>query len=114
MPHIAAGKLRVLGVASEKRSALYPSAPTIGEQGFPSVVASGWYGFMVPAATPGEVVAKLQAAVLRALDDSTVKQKLLDMGLEASGAPGAKFATYIDDQTRKWTGVIRSANIKID
>lgn len=114
LPHIAAGKLRVLGVASEKRSALYPAAPTIREQGFQGVVASGWYGFMVPAATPGDVVAKLQAAILRALDDSTIKQKLLDLGLEASGAPGAKFATYIDDQTRKWTGVIRDANIKID
>ncbi len=114
LPHIAAGKLRVLGVASEKRSALYPSAPTIREQGFPSVVASGWYGFMVPASTPGPVVAKLQAAVLRALDDSAVKQKLLDMGLEASGAPAAEFATYIDEQTSKWTGVIRNANIKIE
>lgn len=114
LPHIAAGKLRVLGVASEKRSALYPSAPTIREQGFPSVVASGWYGFMVPASTPGAVVAKLQAAVLRALDDSAVKQKLLDMGLEASGAPAAEFATYIDEQTGKWTGVIRNANIKIE
>lgn len=114
LPHIAAGKLRVLGVASEKRSALYPSAPTIREQGFPSVVASGWYGFMVPATTPEGVVAKLQTAVLRALDDSAVKQKLLDMGLEASGAPAAEFATYIDDQTRKWSGVIRNANIKIE
>ncbi|MFN4118721.1 Bug family tripartite tricarboxylate transporter substrate binding protein [Acidovorax sp.] len=114
LPHIAAGKLRVLGVASEKRSALYPSAPTIREQGFPSVVASGWYGFMVPASTPGAVVAKLQAAVLRALDDAAVKQKLLDMGLEASGAPAAEFATYIDEQTGKWTGVIRNANIKIE
>lgn len=114
LPHITAGKLRVLGVASEKRSALYPSAPTIREQGFPSVVASGWYGFMVPAATPAEVVAKLQAAILRALDDAAIKQKLLDIGLEASGAPGSEFAAYIDEQTRKWTGVIRSANIKID
>lgn len=114
LPHITAGKLRVVGVASEKRSALYPSAPTIREQGFPSVVASGWYGFMVPAATPAEVVAKLQASILRALDDAGIKQKLLDIGLEASGAPGSEFAAYIDEQTRKWAGVIRSANIKID
>ena len=67
---------------------------------------------MVPSATPKEVVAKLQAAILRALDDSTIKQKLLDMGLEASGAPGAKFATYIDDQTRKWTNVIRTYDLE--
>lgn len=114
LPHIAAGKLRVIGVASEARSALYPSAPTIREQGFPSVVASGWYGFMVPAATPSEVAVRLENAVLRALEDAAIKQKLLDIGLEASGAPSAAFAKFIDDQTRKWTGVIRNANIKID
>ena len=81
---IATGKLRVIGVASEARSPLYPSAPTIREQGFPSVVASGWYGFMVPAATPVEVVARLQSAALRALDDPamaaarTAVQRILD------------------------------------
>ncbi|WP_382323129.1 Bug family tripartite tricarboxylate transporter substrate binding protein [Hydrogenophaga sp. UC242_50] len=114
LPHIEAGKLRVIGVASEARSALYPSAPTIREQGFPSVVASGWYGFMVPAATPREVVTRLQSAVLRALDDAAIKQKLLDIGLEASGAPGPEFARFIDDQTRKWTDVIRKAHIKVE
>lgn len=114
LPHIEAGKLRVIGVASEARSPLYPSAPTIREQGFPSVVASGWYGFMVPAATPPEVVARLQPALLRALDDPAIKQKLLDIGLEASGAPGADFARFIDGETRKWTEVIRKANIQIE
>jgi tripartite-type tricarboxylate transporter receptor subunit TctC len=114
LPHIEAGKLRVVGVASEARSPLYPSAPTIREQGFPSVVASGWYGFMVPAATPPEVVARLQPALLRALDDPAIKQKLLDIGLEASGAPGPEFARFIDVETRKWTDVIRKANIQIE
>ena len=114
LPHIEAGKLRVIGVASEARSPLYPSAPTIREQGFPSVVASGWYGFMVPAATPVEVVARLQSAALRALDDPAIKQKLLDIGLEAGGAPGADFARFIDGETRKWTDVIRKANIQIE
>lgn len=114
LPHIEAGKLRVVGVASAARSPLYPSAPTIQEQGFPSVVASGWYGFMVPAATPVDVVARLQSAVLRALDDPGIKQKLLDIGLEASGAPAAEFAQFIDVETRKWTDVIRKANIQIE
>ncbi len=114
LPHIEAGKLRVIGVASEARSPLYPSAPTIREQGFPSVVASGWYGFMVPAATPVDVVARLQSVALRALDDPAIKQKLLDIGLEAGGASGAEFARFIDSETRKWTDVIRKANIQIE
>jgi tripartite-type tricarboxylate transporter receptor subunit TctC len=114
LPHIEAGKLRVLGVASEARSPLYPSAPTIREQGFPNVVASGWYGFMVPAATPLQVVARLQAAALRALDDASIRKKLLDIGLEASGATGAEFARFIDSETRKWTAVIRKAGIQVE
>ncbi len=114
LPHIEAGKLRVLGVASESRSPLYPSAPTIREQGFPSVVASGWYGFMVPASTPRQIVARLQAAVLRALDDAAIKQKLLEIGLEAQGATGAEFAQFIERETRKWTDVIRKAGIQVE
>ena len=114
LPHIEAGKLRVIGVASEARSALYQSAPTIREQGFPSVVASGWYGFMVPASTPRLVIAKLQSGVLRALEDPGIRKKLLDIGLEASGATGAEFAQFIDRETRKWTDVIRKAGIQVE
>lgn len=114
LPHIEAGKLRVVGVASEARSPLYPAAPTIREQGFPSVVASGWYGFMVPASTPRLVVAKLQSGVLRALDDPAIRKKLLDIGLEAQGATGADFAQFIDRETRKWSEVIRKAGIQVE
>lgn len=114
LPHIQAGKLRVLGVASAERSALYRDAPTIREQGFPNVVGSGWYGFMVAAATPRPIVARLQAEALRALDDAAIKQKLLDIGLEAHGRTGAEFTRFIDDETRKWTDVIRKANIKVE
>ena len=114
LPHIQAGKLRVLGVASAQRSALYQQAPTIREQGFPNVVASGWYGFMAPAATPRLVVARLQAEALRALEDAGIKQKLLDMGLEAHGRTGADFQAFIDAETRKWGEVIRKANIKVE
>jgi tripartite-type tricarboxylate transporter receptor subunit TctC len=114
LPHIEAGKLRVIGVASEARSPLYPSAPTIREQGFPNVVASGWYGFMVPASTPRLVIAKLQSGVLRALEDAGIRKKLLDIGLEAQGTTGAEFAQFIDRETRKWSDVIRKAGIQVE
>src|SRR4029079_19111005 len=52
LPHIQSGQLRVLGVASAERSAIYPEALTLREQGLSNVVASGWYGFMAPTATP--------------------------------------------------------------
>ncbi|WP_411879815.1 Bug family tripartite tricarboxylate transporter substrate binding protein [Polaromonas sp. YR568] len=112
LPHIESGKLRVLGVASAARSPIYPQAPTLSEQGFPNVIASGWYGFMVPAATPASITARLQAAVIRALSDATVKSKLLAQGLDARGTTAAEFGKFIEDETRKWTDVIRKAGIK--
>jgi len=112
LPHIQAGNFRVLGVASAQRSTIYPDAPTLVEQGFPQIVAAGWYGFMAPAATPAPIVARLQDTVLRALQDPTVKKKLLEQGLEASGRSGADFAAFINDETSKWSKVIEQAGLK--
>lgn len=112
LPYIQDGKLHVLGVASAERSAIYPQAPTLREQGFPSVVASGWYGFMAPAATPQEIVERLQQEIGRALADPAVKQKLLDQGLEARSGTATEFGRFIDDETRKWGELIREAGLK--
>jgi tripartite-type tricarboxylate transporter receptor subunit TctC len=112
LPHIQSGKLRVLGVASAVRSPIYPEAPTLREQGLANVVASGWYGFMAPVATPQPIVEKLQAEVIRALADPEVKQKLAAQGLEANGGTAAEFSRFIDDETRKWGEVIRAAGLK--
>jgi tripartite-type tricarboxylate transporter receptor subunit TctC len=112
LPHIQSGKLRVLGVASAVRSPIYPEALTLREQGLANVVASGWYGFMAPAATPQPIVERLQAEVIRALADPEVKQKLVAQGLEAKGGTAAEFGKFIDDETRKWSEVIRAAGLK--
>mgnify|MGYP003707155643 CR=1 FL=1 len=114
LPYIQSGKFTVLGVASAERSALYPQAPTLREQGFPNVVAAGWYGFMLPSTTPRAVVDKLQAEVLRALADPAVKGKLTAQGLEVRGGTGAEFGKFIDDETRKWSALIREAGLKGD
>ncbi|RYF41652.1 MAG: tripartite tricarboxylate transporter substrate binding protein [Comamonadaceae bacterium] len=114
LPHIQAGKLRVLGVASAARSPLYPEAPTLREQGLPNVIASGWYGLMVPGATPRLVVARLQAEMNRALSDPEVRRKFLTQGLEPRGGTPAEFQAFMDNETRKWTAVIRQAGIKAE
>lgn len=112
LPHIEAGKLRVLAVASQGRSRIYPQAPSLREQGLGSVVASGWYGFMVPATTPKPIVDRLQAEVTKALADPGVRKKLLEQGLEANVGTAAEFGKFIEGETRKWSEVIRTAGIK--
>jgi len=114
LPHIQRGDLRVLGVASPTRSAIYPEAPTVSEQGFPNVVAAGWYGFLAPAATPREIVERMQAEINKILANPQVKQKLLDTGLEPRPGSAAEFARFIESETVKWTEVIRKAGIKVE
>ena len=112
LPYIESGTLRVLGVDSIAPSAIYPQAPTLHEQGFPNVIAAGWYGFMAPAATPPAITGRMQEEIGRALADPEVKQKLLVQGLEAHGGTAAEFGKFIDDETRKWSEVIREAGLK--
>lgn len=112
LPYIQSGKFIVLGVASAERSPLYPQAPTLREQGFPNVAAAGWYGFMVPATTPRAIVDKLQAEVLRALADPGIKDRLTAQGLEVRAGTAAEFGQFIDNETQKWTALIREAGLK--
>jgi tripartite-type tricarboxylate transporter receptor subunit TctC len=112
LPSIQSGQFRVLGVASAERSAIYPQAPTLREQGLANVVASGWYGFMAPAATPRAIVERMQDEIIRALADPEIKQKLLVQGLEARGGSAAEFGQFIDAETEKWSKLIREAGLK--
>jgi tripartite-type tricarboxylate transporter receptor subunit TctC len=112
LPYIQSGKFTVLGVASAERSALYPQAPTLRELGLANVVAAGWYGFMVPSTTPQPVVDKIEAEVLRALAEPAIKDKLTAQGLEVRAGTAAAFAKFIDDETRKWSALIRATGLK--
>lgn len=112
LPYIQSGKFIVLGVASPERSALYPLAPTLREQGFPNVAAAGWYGFMAPSTTPRTIVDKLQAEILRALAEPAIKDKLTAQGLEVRAGSAAEFGQFIDSETQKWTKLIRDAGLK--
>lgn len=112
LPLVESGKLRVLGVASAERSSLYPQAQTLREQGFDRVVGSGWYGFMVPEGTPQPIVDRLQTEILAVLNDAEVKKKLSVHGLEVKPGTAADFRKFIDDETAKWSALIREAGIK--
>jgi tripartite-type tricarboxylate transporter receptor subunit TctC len=110
LPHIRSGALRVLGCFSDQRSALYPEAATLREQG-EDVVAVGWYGFMAPAATPDPIVEQMQSEIGQALSDATVKQRLAVQGLDVHYLAGPEFGKFIDRETGKWSKIIREARI---
>jgi len=111
VPHIQAGKLRVLGVANEARTPLYPQAPTLREQGLPTVVGYGWYGLLAPAGTPAAVAERLNAEIRAAVADPEVRRKAEAAGLELRGGQPAEFSAFISAETRKWAQIIKAANI---
>jgi tripartite-type tricarboxylate transporter receptor subunit TctC len=112
LPHIKSGKLRALGLASLKRSALLPELPTIAEQGVPKFEAVSWYALMVPAGTPADIVDKLGAQTTRFLALPDVREKLAAQGMEAGGGSAPQLAATIRAETVRWSEVIRKQNIK--
>ena len=112
LPHIKAGKLRVIAVANETRSPIEPQVPTFAEAGFPNIVGYGWFGFIVPRGTPAAVVDRLSAETNAVLAEPDFKQRMLQLGLQPRGGTPAEFAAFIVRETRKWSEVIRVAGVK--
>jgi len=113
LPHVKSGRIRSLGVASTKRSPALPEVPTIGEslKGFE---ADSWFGLMVPAGTPQEIILKLNAEVQKILATQDVKERLLAQGGFAQGGTPEQLASRIKDDLAKWGKVARTANVKVE
>ena len=112
LPHVKSGRLRGLGITGAKRSSVLPDLPTVAEAGVPGYEVVQWYGLLAPAHTPGEIIAKLHAAMVGALQTPTVREKLMADGTEAVGNTPDEFARFIRAETDKWTKVAREAGIK--
>jgi tripartite-type tricarboxylate transporter receptor subunit TctC len=111
VPHVQAGKLRVLAVATEERTSVHRQTPTFRELGLTQVVGYGWYGLLAPAGTPSATVQRINAVANAALGDAEVRRKAEAVGLQLRGGSSAEFAAFIDSEARKWSQVIRAANI---
>ena len=114
LPFIQGGRLRVLAVASEKRTALLPAIPTMGEAGWPSVVGTAWNGVVAPAGTPKTIVDTLAAEIGRSLHAADVKERFAASGMEAIGGTPDEFGAFLRAETAKWARVIKAANIRVE
>jgi tripartite-type tricarboxylate transporter receptor subunit TctC len=114
MPHIKAGKLRPIAVASAKRLPQLPDVPTVAEAGVPGYESGAWYGFVAPAGTPKAVVDKLSKEIARVLTLPDVQQVLAAPGLVPVGSTPEQFAQHIKSETAKYGKVIKDANVKVD
>ncbi|MBC7378426.1 MAG: tripartite tricarboxylate transporter substrate binding protein [Burkholderiaceae bacterium] len=114
LPHVKAGKLRVLAVLTPSRSSIFPDVPTIAESGFPGFEASVWYGLVAPAATPKPVVAKLHAEVQKALQTAEVRERMASVGGEIVTGTPEMFGALIHSERVRYDKLVRDANIKPD
>ena len=112
LPFMHDGKLHALAVANEKRSTLIPNVPTMGEAGWPAVLATAWNGVVVPAATPKNVIGLLNREIARSLEAGDVKERFSAAGMEAIGGTPEEFGAFLRAETVKWAKVVRDANIK--
>ncbi len=112
-PHIAAGKLRVIGTTGQARSALFPDFPTVAETGLPGYSSLGWFGLFAPAGTPPEIVAKVSADVGKVLTLPEAKQRLAEQGAEPAPNTPAEFRAFVNTDIAKWLDLARKAGIKL-
>ena len=114
VPHVKAGKLRVLAVMSASRTAMLPDVPTIAQSGYPGFEASVWYGVIAPAKTPQAVVDKLHDALQKALAAADVQKRISDVGGEVTPGSAAQFQALIHDERVRYEKLVREAHIRID
>ena len=108
---IKAGKVRVLAVASPRRAQALPDTPTFAEAGFPDVQVDTRYGILAPAATSAAIVARLQAAIARALAVPEVRETYIALGLDPAASSSQDYAVYLRDDVVRWRKVVTAARL---
>lgn len=113
VPPVKAGKLRALGISSVKRSRALPEVPTIAEAGVRGYEAGGWNAMLAPAATPRDIVLKVNRAVHAALAAPRTQQLLAKSGAEEAAGTPEEFGRFLKSEVEKWGKVVKAAGIKL-
>ncbi len=114
LSQIRAGRLRAIAVSSATRARELPEVPTIAEAGYKGFEASTWYGLLSPARTPAPIIARLNAAVNRALKTPEVRERLAAEGGEALGGSPEQFASFLKAEHAKWGRVVKESGAKAE
>lgn len=113
-PLYRAGRLKGIGITSEKRSPALPDLPTFVEQGLPNMKAYSWYGLVAPAGTPASVINTLNNAMNAALEVPAVKERIASEGAQAPIMSPKQFGELIDEHSKVWEKIIKPLNIQLD
>lgn len=108
---VRGGQLRLIGVATERRLTQFPDVPTVSESGLPGFFFNSWFTILAPAGTPKEIIARLNAEVLKALSDNEVRHKLEELGFAARGSSPEVLASMTRDQLSKYGRLIKDLGL---
>jgi tripartite-type tricarboxylate transporter receptor subunit TctC len=115
LPQVKAGKLRALAVTTLERAPAVPELPTIAESGLPGFDLTTWFGVFVPAGTPPEVVAKLNAEIVKSLESKALAERLAAMGtVPPEGNTPQNFATFVRSEAEKYARVVKASGARVD
>lgn len=114
LPHVKAGRLRVVAAGAAKRLSILPDVPTVAEQGYPGFETAQWYGLNAPAKTPDAIVNRLAAEAAKAAKTEAVRKQLAPDAAEAVGSTPKEYADYIASEQARWKQVVEKAHIKAD
>jgi len=114
LPHVKAGRLRVLALMSEKRSPVLPEIPTIEEAtGIAGLSAGTWYGMLAPAATPRAIVTRLNGALIQIMGDAKMRSRMSDQGLDPVTGSPEDLAALVKSEVAKWARVVQAARVTV-
>jgi tripartite-type tricarboxylate transporter receptor subunit TctC len=108
------GKVRVVGTSGDKRSSVLPDVPTLKEQGYPNMVAQGWFAMYAPAKTPQPMIEAANRALNKALAQPDVLERFAKLGLEAGGGSAADLTTLERNSTARWAPVVKATGFRAD
>lgn len=114
LPHINAGKVKALAVASVERSAALPQVPTFAESGYPEFRISVWWGIMGPAGMPKELVTQLNREIVAALASPEMKERLQTLSARPIGGTPEQFTKFFADETARWARVVKASGARVD
>ena len=112
LPQVRAGKLRALAVSTAQRSPLAPELPTVAEAGVPGYEFSGWFGIFAPAATPTQIVNKLAAASVKAVQSPDLRERLSQQGFVPVASGPEQFAAFFRREVAKWARVVKEGGLQ--
>jgi tripartite-type tricarboxylate transporter receptor subunit TctC len=113
-PHVKSGKLKILAVSSAQRMPSIPDVPTVAESGVAGFETGSWQGVLAPPNTPRPIVTKINADIIKLLEDAEMKDKLLAQGALVRTQTPDQMATFIRNETQRWGKVVKESGVKIE